>query len=525
MRRILLAAVAAITIAAAADAQAVTFRFANDGDVNSMDPYARNETFLLTFNGNIYEGLTRRDRNLKIEPALAARWEQLNPATWRFHLRQGVRFHDGTPLTAEDVAFSVLRAKAPGSNVSAKVATVSETRVIDASTIDFITAQPDPILLENLPSFFIVSKAWAEKNNAVQAADLTQRTENFATRNANGTGPFILATREPDVRTTLRANPAWWDKPEHNLDEVEFRVIANASTRVAALLSGETDMIYTVPPQDTQRLSSSPGIRIHQTAELRTIFLGFDQQRDQLLKSDVQGRNPFRDGRVRRAFYQALDMNAIHSRVMRGQSRNSGLMYGPGINGFDEEQDRRLPFDTEAARRLLAEAGYPSGFRVTMDCPNDRYVNDEAICQAVAAMLARIGVRIDVNAQTRARYFAEILGPRYNTSFYLLGWTPATYDAHDAFFNLMATRGDARGQFNVGGWSNARFDQLTDAIATETDPTRRMAMIREAAQIHIDEVGHIPLHQQQVVWAARSNIDLVQQADNWFPVRFVRVRQ
>ena len=524
MRRILLAAAAAISIAGAHYAQAVTFRFANDGDVNSMDPYARNETFLLTFNGNIYEGLVRRDRELKVEPALAVRWEQPNPTTWRFHLRQGVRFHDGTPFSAEDVAFSVTRAKAQGSNVSTKLATVSETRVVDANTIDFITAQPDPILLEKLADFFIVSKVWAEKNNATTTADLTQRTENFATRNANGTGPFILNAREPDVRTTLRANPGWWDTPQHNLTDVEFRVIANDSTRVAALLSGETDMIYTVPPQDTQRLSSAPNIRIHQKAELRTIFLGFDQLRDQLLKSDVQGKNPFRDVRVRRAFYQALDMNAIHSRVMRNQSRNSGLMYGPGINGFDEEQDRRLPYDVDAAKRLLAEAGYPNGFRVTIDCPNDRYVNDEAICQAVAAMLARIGIRVDVNAQTRARYFAEILGPRYNTSFYMLGWTPSTYDAGDAFFNLMATRGGTRGQFNVGGWSNARFDQLTDAIAVETDPAKRMAMIREAAKIHIDEVGHIPLHQQQVVWAARSNIDLVQLADNWFPLRYVRVR-
>jgi peptide/nickel transport system substrate-binding protein len=520
----LLAAVAAAALTLATAAQAVTFRFANDGDVNSMDPYARNETFLLTFTGNIYEGLVRRDRELKVEPALAVRWEQPNATTWRFHLRQGVRFHNGTPFTAEDVAFSVTRAKAPGSNISTKLATVSETRVIDAHTIDFITSAPNPILLEEIADFFIMSKVWAERNNATQAADLTQRAENFATRNANGTGPFVLAGREPDRRTVLRPNPNWWDQPAHNLTEVQFNVIANDATRVAALLSGEIDMIYTVPPQDTARLAAAPNLRVHQKAELRTIYLGFDQLRDQLLKSDVTGKNPFQDRRVRMAFYQAIDIEAIRTRVMRGQSRNTALMYGPGINGFDEEQDRRHAFDPEASRRLLAEAGYPQGFRVTMDCPNDRYVNDEAICQAVAAMLARVGVRIDLNAQTRARYFAEILGPRYNTSFYLLGWTPSTYDAHNALFNLMASREGSRGQFNVGGWRNARFDELTTAIATETDPAKRMAMIREAAKIHHEEVGHIPLHQQQVIWAARSNVDLVQLADNWFPLRFVRVR-
>jgi peptide/nickel transport system substrate-binding protein len=523
MRRILLAAVAAVALAMSA-AHATTFRFANDGDVNSMDPYARNETFLLTFTGNIYEPLVRRDRELKIEPALALRWEQPNPTTWRFHLRQNVRFHDGTPFTAEDVAFSVTRAKAPGSNISTKLATVTGTRVIDAHTIEFATAQPNPILLDEITDFFIMSKVWAERNNAAQAADLTQRAENFATRNANGTGPFMLASREPDRRTVLRPNPNWWDQPTHNLTEVQFNVIANDATRVAALLSGEIDMIYTVPPQDTARLAAAPNIRVHQKAELRTIFLGFDQTREQLLKSDVTGRNPFADRRVRQAFYQAIDIEAIRSRVMRGQSRNTALMWGPGIGGFDEELDRRHAFDPDAARRLLAEAGFPNGFRVTMDCPNDRYVNDEAICQAVAAMLARIGVRIDLNAQTRARYFAEILGPRYNTSFYLLGWTPSTYDAHNALFNLMASREGSRGQFNVGGFRNARLDELTTAIATETDAAKRMAMIREAARIHHEEVGHIPLHQQQVIWAARSTVELVQLADNWFPLRFVRVR-
>jgi peptide/nickel transport system substrate-binding protein len=523
MRHLLLASVFAVGLATAADAN--TFRWANDGDVNSMDPYARNETFLLTFLGNVYEPLVRRDRELKVEPALAVRWEQPSPTVWRFHLRPNVRFHDGTPFTAEDVVFSVGRAKGPGSNVSTKLATVTEARVVDPLTVEFVTAQPNPILLEEIADFFIMSKRWAEANNAAQAADLTRREENFATRNANGTGAFRLVQREPDRRTVLEPNPNWWDKAEHNLTRVEFNVIANDATRVAALLSGEVDMVYTVPPQDVERIRRTAGYTIHQKAELRTIFLGFDQHRDQLLKSDVQGRNPFKDVRVRRAFAQAIDVEAIRSRVMRGQSRPSWLMVGPGINGFDEDLDKaRPPVDVEAARKLLADAGYPNGFGVTMDCPNDRYVNDEAICQAVTAMLARIGVRVTLNAQTRARYFAEILGPGYNTSFYLLGWTPSTYDAHNALFNLMATRRGSQGQFNVGGYSNARLDELTGKIAVETDAAERNRMIAEAFRIHAEEVGHVPLHQQQVIWAAKSSIELVQLADNWFPLRFVRVR-
>ncbi|MCX7684902.1 MAG: ABC transporter substrate-binding protein [Acetobacteraceae bacterium] len=523
MRRLALSAL--LLASTALGAEANTFRWANDGDVNSMDPYARNETFLLSFMANIYEPLIRRDRNLRIEPALAVRWENPNPTTWRFHIRPNVRFSDGTPLTGDDVVFSIERARAQGSNIQAYFASVAEVRLVDPMTVDVITRQPNPIFLEEITNFGIMSRAWATAHNAARTADLTQRQENYATRNAMGTGPFRLELREPDRRTVLVPNPGWWDRPEHNLTRVEFNVIANDATRVAALLSGEVDMIYTVPPQDTDRLSRAPGIRIHQMPELRTIFLGFDQLREELLKSDVRGRNPFRDLRVRQAFDLAIDREAIVRTVMRGQARPTGLMIGPGINGWTEAADRVTRPDLARARALLAEAGYPSGFGVTMDCPNDRYVNDEAICTAVAAMLARIGIRVNVNAQTRARYFAEILGPGYNTSFYLLGWTPATYDAHNTLFNLMASRQGARGLFNVGGWSNPEFDELVDRIAVETNPAERQAMIDRAMRIHAEQVGHLPLHQQTVVWAARQNVTLQQQADNVFPLRFVRIGQ
>ncbi|MBP0494290.1 ABC transporter substrate-binding protein [Roseomonas indoligenes] len=527
MRRLLLAGAAALALGMGFGfgAEAATFRWANDGDVNSMDPYARNETFLLTFTHNIYEPLVRRNRELKVEPALATSWTQPSPTVWRLNLRQGVKFHDGTPFTADDVVFSAQRVQAQGSNLTSVLSSVKEVRKIDDFTVEFETKAPDPIFLEEITTWAIMSKKWAEANNATQAVDLTTGQENFATRNANGTGPFMLASREPDRRTVLRPNPNWWDKPEHNLDEVVFNVIGNDATRVAALLSGEVDMIYTVPPQDTERLSRAPNVRIHQQAELRTVFLGFDQARDELLKSDVRGRNPFRDLRVRQAFQLAIDQEAIKSRIMRNQSRPTNLMIGPGVNGFTEAADRLVRPDINRAKALLAEAGYPNGFGVTLDCPNDRYVNDEAICTAVVSMLARIGVKVNLAAQTRARYFAEILAPRYNTSFYMLGWTPTTYDAHNTLYNIMASRQGQRGVFNSGGWSNPRFDELTDAIAVETDSAKRQQMIDEAMKLHADQVGHIPLHQQVVVWAARSNITLQQMADNYFPLRYVRVGQ
>ncbi|WP_165585270.1 ABC transporter substrate-binding protein [Roseococcus sp. SYP-B2431] len=516
-------AAALLAASLALPSQAATFRWANDGDVNSMDPYTRSETFLLTFNSNIYEPLIRRNPALRLEPALAERWEQTDPLTWTFHLRRGVKFSDGTPFTAADVVFSIARARGPGSNINAYFATVAEVTAPDDFTVVVKTRAPNPIFPEEITSFGIMSKAWLERNNAQRVADLTSREENFATRNAMGTGPFVLVSREPDRRTVLARNPNWWDTPVHNLDRIEFNVIANDATRVAALLSNEVDMIYTVPPQDMARIGNTNGLRIIQNAELRTIYLGLDQSRAELLKSDVRGRNPFQDVRVRRAMYQAIDIEAIRTRVMRGQSRPTGQIFGPGVNGFLEANDRRPPLDVDGARRLLAEAGYPNGFGVTLDCPNDRYVNDEGICTAVVAMLARIGVRVTLAAQTRVRFFAEVNAPRFNTSFYLLGWTPNTYDAHNALYNLTGTRDGVRGVFNNGGYSNPQLDALIDQIGVETNPARRQELITQTSNIIRDDVAYIPLHQQQVVWAARNTVQLQQQADNGFPLRLVRV--
>ena len=515
----------ALVTAAALPSQAATLRWANDGDANSMDPYTRSETFLLTFTQNFYDPLVRRDRDLKVEPALAERWEQPDPTTWRFHLRRGVKFQGGEPFTADDVLFSHKRASGPGSNINAYFQSVKEVKKVDEFTVDFVTKAPNPIFLEEITQWVIMSKVWCEENKATEPVDLVKtKEENFATRHANGTGPFILKEREPDRRTTMVNNPAWWDKPQHNLTEVTFNVIGNAATRVAALLAGDVDMIYTVPPQDMQRLGGTAGITLRTSPELRTIFLGFDQVRPELLKSDVKGKNPFQDKRVRQAFYQAIDIKAIQARVMRNQSRPTGLLYGPGVNGFVEANNVRYPYDPEASKKLLAEAGYPNGFGVTMDCPNDRYVNDEAICQAATAMLARANIRITLNAQTRLKYFAEIGSPDFKTSFYMLGWTPNTYDAHNSFFNLAGTRNGVRGVFNDGGWSNAEFDKLSDAMSVEIDPGKRQEMINAASKMIYDDVAFIPLHQQTVVWAAKSNIELQQLADNTFPLRYVMVK-
>ena len=527
-RRYLCALFAMIVLAAlAATVEAKTFRWANDGDPTTMDPHARSDLFVQSFDANMYEPLVRRDRNLKLEPALATEWANVNPTTWRFKLRHGVPFPDGTPLTVEDVLFSFKRAVAPGSDLAAQLSAVKEVKKIGDDEVDFITDGPAPILPNYLASVAIMSKAWCEAHNTLSAATLKDE-ESYATRNANGTGPFMLKDRQPMVRTALIKNPNWWglkDQPI-DIDEVVFTRIESSATRVAALLSGDIDMIYNVPPQDIEHVEKNPTVKVWQTPELRTMFLGMDQSREELLESNVKGKNPFKDKRVRQAFYQAIDEESIKTKVMRGFARPTALMVGPGVNGYDSSIDKRFLHDPVAAKKLLAEAGYPDGFQVGLDCPNDRYVNDEAICQAVVAMLAKIGVKVNLLAQTKAKYFTKINAPGYQTSFYMLGWTPGPLDTLHMLSNLAQTRSaDFReGAWNEGGYANPALDELIKKISVELDSEARNGLISQALAIVRDDFAYIPLHQQIVVWASRANVELAPLGTNDFQLRYVKLK-
>jgi peptide/nickel transport system substrate-binding protein len=512
------------TALVAGGTQAATFRFADQGDPISMDPHSLNESFQLNFTGNMYEPLVGRGKKLELVPVLATSWKALSPTTWRFELRRNVKFHDGSPFTADDVIFSLERARGEGSDVKTHVAAIKEIRKIDDATIDIVTNAPFPILPDTLGPWYMMSRSWCEKVGALQPIDVRKGKENAATLKANGTGPYVLRARQPGVRTELVANPGYWDKIEGNVTEAIFTPIGNDATRVAALISGEIDMMQPVPIQDVQRIAANANLKVMQGPELRTIFLGMDQSRDELLYSSVKGKNPFKDKRVRQAFYQAIDIEAIRSRTMRGAATPTNLMVAPGIKGFDAALNVRLPHDPAAAKKLLVDAGYPNGFEVGMNCPNDRYVNDAEICQAVAAMLARIDVKANLNAETKVTYFPKILSR--NTSFYLLGWTPSSYDAHNPLLSLMMTPADkgAQGQFNLGSYSNRRIDELTGQIAVELDERKRAAMIAEAFKLHADDVGHLPLHQQALAWGMKKSVDLVQLADNYNWLKWVTVK-
>ena len=531
-RGIALAVVCAgLSVASIADAK--TFKWANSGDVSSMDPYARQETFLLTFTANIYDPLVRRDKDLKLEGAIATKWGQQDPMHWFFDLRPGVKFSDGSPLTADDVVFSLNRANGPGSNVNGNFSSVKSITKVSDSRVEVELLVADPLLADKWSSVGIMSKAWCEKNNAVQAADMIKNEENFATRNAMGSGPFMVKERRAGEKTILVPNPNWWDKPVHDLTEVIFTPVSNAATRIAALKAGDIDMTYEVPPADTENLKKDPNIKVMEGPETRVVYLGWDQERDELVESNVKGKNPYKDKRVREAMYRSIDIEAIKRTVMRGQSFPTALMVAPGLNGYTKDLDVRPSLlKPEEAKKMLADAGYPDGFETGMDCPNDRYVNDEKVCQAVVGMLAKIGVKVNLRAQTRNLYFAKILrstqdGKPNQTSFYMLGWSPGqTYDVHNVFEQIIETPDIKRkkGLYNSGGYSNKKFDELADKIEVETDKAKRDAMIHEATEIYTKDYAYIPLHQQALVWAMRKNIDLVQPADNTFPLRFVNVK-
>ena len=328
---------------------------------------------------------------------------------------------------------------------------------------------------------------------------------------ANGTGPFKIESHQPGVKTVFKPHAGYWGKKEHNLDEIIFTPIPNDATRVAALLSGEVDVIEPVPVQDIARVNSSDKAKVLAGPELRTIFLGFDQIRDELLESNVKGKNPFKDVKVRQAFNIAIDKETIKARVMRGLSTPSALMIAPELVPFAKDFPNPK-FDAEAAKKLLAEAGYPNGFEVGMDCPNDRYVNDGPICQAVVGMLARIGVKVNLNAQPKAQYFAKVLKPGgYKTSFYLLGWTPGTFDSHNVLHRhprLPWRRHQPAAKSNLGGYCNKEVDALTDKILVEA--RHRQARRDDQGMpttITTKEFAYVPLHQQALAWGISQECD------------------
>jgi peptide/nickel transport system substrate-binding protein len=519
--RLLLSSAAATLIAVlpAAHAQAPaqtppqTLTWSASLDALSMDPHSTNNSFTNAFVSNIYESLVRFNEKLEIEPALATSWKLQSPTVWRFTLRQGVKFHGGESFDADDVVFTWQRVNTPGSLVKGNLSDIKEVRKVDAFTVDVETLTPLPTLTNEIVQLLVMDKGWAEANRATEASDLQKQRENFANRNTNGTGPFQLKSRDVDTRTVLVAHPGWWDKPRHNLAEVVFMPIRADATRTSSLVSGNIDMTVNVPLQDVARLKAG-GIEVSQGPELRTIFLGMDQSRDELLYSDVKGKNPFKDIRVRKALYQAIDIETIRRSVMRNASWPAGTLLSPYLNGSPQALNKRLlPFDPEAAKKLLAEAGYAQGFSVGMQCPNDRYVYDEALCVAISSMLARVGIKVNLMVEPTPRWSVRL--NTNDVSLYMVGHAGLPMvDSYGLLKDVVHTRSQREGSLNAGRYSNPAFDALLPQIAAEVDNTRRNKLIEQAVAIERDDVSHIPLHQQPITWAARKGVQMVQSPDN-----------
>jgi peptide/nickel transport system substrate-binding protein len=520
------AAIVSCVALALSPASGQTLRYANQGELKSLDPYTLKETTTIAHHAHIYEGLVTRDKNLKMVPALAESWETPEPTRWRFHLRHNVKFHNGDPFTADDVLFSADRIRAKGSNFLSNVAADAKFVKVDDYTVDVVLPAPNPILMSQWDGWYIMDKKWCEENNSVAPTPASATAPSYASLHENGTGPFTIESHQPGVKTVFKVNPNWWGKPEHNLKEIIFTPIGADATRVAALLSGDIDMMDPVPVQDIDRVKSSPNVTVMIGPEIRTIFLNMDSMREELLYASVKGKNPFKDARVRKAFYQAIDIEAIHNKVMRGMSVNSALMISPLLYSRAAEF-KRHPYDVAAAKTLLADAGYAGGFEVTLDCPNDRYVNDEGICQAVAQMLSRIDIKVKLNAMPKAKYFQKA-GPtdKYDSSFNLLGWTPGSLDSWNVVENIIGCR-DANGKggtFNFGGYCNPRITELNKLILVEADTKKRDELIAEAFRINHDEVGLIPLHQQSLIWGVSKKVEMVQRADNQILFYWVKMQ-
>jgi len=523
MRRVVLTLGLLVALLAALPAQAKTLRFASAFDPQSMDPHSLALLYQSRVVSQVYESLVNRDREFRLEPSLALAWRMVDARTWRFSLRPNVRFHDGTPLTADDVAFSIERALAKTSQRAFQLRGVTGARRVDALTVDVLLAAPDAVLPEKLVFIAIMSRAWAERHGVQLPQDFNAKQETYAVRNANGTGPFVLKRYEPDARTVLAANPGWWGRGTGfgggNLTEVVYTVIQSDATRMAALATGEADFVIDPPFQDIARLAQDRRLKFLSTTDIGTQYLGFDQARAELGTGDVRGRNPFKDLRVRRAVYHAIDIDSIVAKVLRGQAVPAGSFVSPLVGGYLPELERRLPYDPAAARALLKEAGYPNGFSVQLDCVNVTY--RAAVCQAIAAMLAQVGIRATFQPSPSALFFPKLT--QATSSLFEFGWSPTT----DAWSMLNSTvrsyDGAGAGQFNGGRYSNPKLDALIEAIRVEPDPARRRQLVGDALRLMADDLPLLPLYRRRLNWVMRPNIDAAPWPNDILELRFVRI--
>ncbi|GGE12306.1 peptide/nickel transport system substrate-binding protein [Gemmobacter megaterium] len=504
-----LLATSAMTGAAAAE----TLRWAKAADATTLDPHAQNLGTNHNFLHHIYETLVNRNVAGELTPRLATEWsiKEGSPNVWVFKLRQGVKFHDGADFTAEDVVFSLDRARSDKSNMRQLHVGIDKVVAIDDYTVEVHMKGPSPLYPNNLTNTFILDKGWAEAKNVVEVQDYAAGADNYAVRNTNGTGPYTLTTREVDVRSVMSYfDGHWGEKPV--VTEIVYLPIAENATRVAALLSGEVDFVQDVPVQDVTRLQSSAGITVTTGPENRVIYFGYRFGDQPLKSSNVTDSNPFNNPLVREAVHLAVDRDAIQRVVMRGMSIPAGVAMPPFVNGWTKELDAYPAVDVDKAKALLAEAGYPNGFSVTLDTPNNRYVNDEAISQALVGMLGRIGIQVTLASRPVAQHSPLIQAN--DTDFYMLGWGVPTFDSAYVFNDLVHSKEGSYGAYNGGLYSNPELDAKIKSLETEVDLDKRNATIAEIWAKVQEDRALLPIHNQVLAYATRTGVEIAVHPEN-----------
>ncbi|MGH8622842.1 MAG: ABC transporter substrate-binding protein, partial [Burkholderiales bacterium] len=494
---------AAVLLAPALAVPAADLSIALGGDVTSMDPHFHNLTPNNNIGAHVFETLVAKDAAGRIKPGLAESWRVVDETTWEFRLRKGVRFHDGSIFTAADVVFSLDRVpNVPNSPSPFTTYTkqVTEKIVVDPWTLRLKSAAPYPQMPNDMSTVLIVSSK--------AAAHAT--TDDFNTGKATvGTGPFRFVRWQKGDRIELARHDAYWG-PKAPWDRVTFRIITSDPTRVASLLAGEVRAIENVPTTDLAKLAGNKDLVIYRTVSVRLMYLHLDTAREKTpFATDRAGRpldrNPLRDLRVRRAMSKAINRRALVDRVMEGAAVATGQLMPESFFGYVPAL-KPEPHDPEGARKLLAEAGYPDGFGLTLHAPNNRYVNDEQIAQAIAQMLARIGIQIRVDAMPASVYFSR--GSKLEFSFMLVGWGAETMEASSPLKALLATFNKEKGMgaANRGRYSSPKLDAVLEQALAMVDDTKRERLLQQATAIGVGDLGIIPLYHQHNLWAARRGI-------------------
>ncbi len=521
---------AAAVFGLAGSASAESFTWAGSGDILTFDIHAQNESTNSLACALVYESLLRWDENLKLEPMLATHWERV-PEGFVFEIRKNVHFHEGELLTPADVVYSINRALHPKSQFKSTAAGITGAEELPDGRVLVRTTSGSPVILNQMADLRIMSRSWCEKHGALEPQDYIKKEESYAARHANGTGPFKLKTRQEDVKTVFEINRDWWNEANRrgNVTEATFRPIQSAATRTAALLSGEVDFLIDPAAQDLDRMRKSKGIKVEQGPENRTMMISLDQHRDvSPYIRDADGKplakNPFKDPRVREAMFISVNREGIVKGVMRGLAVATGTIVTSVVNGWTPEVSAVPKVDVERAKALLAEAGYPRGFGFTVECPNNRWLNDESTCKAVASQWGRIGLKVTVNSMPRAQFFPKVL--TFDSSAGLVGWATPTLDSLYSLMSLSVTF-DAKsgnGISNIGRASNARVDELVAAAADEEDAAKRTAMLTEALRVERENFLHIPLHELRIAWAMSEKVHVPMTPQNRLILDWVTIK-